>query len=94
MNENLGEEHDYHFIGKVGLFTPIKKGCGGGLLLREKDGKFSAVTGSKGYRWMESKMVEDLHKESIVDISYYDDLARKAIEAISEYGDVNEFLNV
>ena len=94
MNENLGEEHDYHFIGKVGLFTPIKKGCGGGLLLREKDGKFSAVTGSKGYRWMESKMVEDLHKESIVDISYYDDLVRKAIEAISEYGDVDEFLNV
>ena len=43
---------------------------------------------------MESKMVEDLHKESIVDISYYDDLVRKAIEAISKYGDVDDFLNV
>jgi hypothetical protein len=42
--------HEYHFIGKVGSFCPIKPGKGGGVLLREKDGKYYAATGSKGYR--------------------------------------------
>src|SRR5574344_254210 len=69
MNESLPEnEHNYHFIGKVGSFCPIKPGCGGGELLREgkdKDGnvKYSAATGSKGYRWLESEMVKTLGKE-------------------------------
>ena len=42
MNENLPDgDHDYHFVGRVGLFCPIKPGCGGGELVREgtdKDG--------------------------------------------------------
>ena len=46
--------HDYHFIGKVGQFCPMKDGYGAGLLMREKDGRYYAATGSKGYRWMES----------------------------------------
>lgn len=59
MNENLPEdEHDYRFVGKVGLFCPMIKGAGGGVLLREKDGKYYAATGSKGYRWMEAEMVK------------------------------------
>ena len=52
--------HDYHFIGSVGQFCPVKQGAGGGLLVREKDGKYAAVTGTKGYRWMESEMVKTL----------------------------------
>lgn len=36
MNENDEEKHDYRFIGKVGSFCPIKPGCGGGLLYRQK----------------------------------------------------------
>lgn len=28
--------HDYHFIGKVGQFCPMKDGYGAGLLMREK----------------------------------------------------------
>ena len=41
----------------------MKEGYGAGLLMREKDGKYYAATGSKGYRWMESEMVKELGKE-------------------------------
>ena len=37
--------HNYIFIGRVGQFCPIKPGAGGGLLMREKDGKYYAATG-------------------------------------------------
>lgn len=90
FNEELPEgEHDYRFVGKIGKFTPIKPGCGGALLLREKDGKYSAATGTKGYRWMESGMVKD---KSVIDISYYAKLVDDAKASISEYGDVEEFI--
>ena len=92
FNEELPEgEHDYHFVGRIGKFTPVKAGCGGALLLREKDGKYSAATGTKGYRWMESDMVKD--NQDIIDISYYAKLVDDAIAAIEEYGDVNDFIN-
>ncbi|MGE5418511.1 MAG: DUF5906 domain-containing protein, partial [Accumulibacter sp.] len=68
MNEGLNDEHNYHFIGKAGLFCPIKSGCGGGILLREKDGKYYAATGSKGYRWLEAEMVQQLGKEKDIDL--------------------------
>jgi energy-coupling factor transporter ATP-binding protein EcfA2 len=93
FNEKLGEdEHDYRFVGRVGQFTPIKPGCGGALLLREKDGKYNAATGSKGYRWMESKMVKECGLENCIDISYYAKLVDAARAAIEEYGDVEEFI--
>ena len=47
LNPLIAEGHNYRFIGKVGQFCPIKDGCGGGLLMREKDGKYYAATGTK-----------------------------------------------
>lgn len=100
MNENLPEgEHDYHFVGKVGQFCPIKPGCGGGILLREKaDSKtgektYSAATGTKGYRWMESEMVKRLNKEADVNREYYDNMVDDAITAISKHGDFEWFVS-
>lgn len=93
MNEALPEgEHNCHFVGKVGRFCPIKEGCGGGLLLREKDGKHYAATGSKGYRWLESEMVKALGRENDIDRSYYDKLVQTAVETISKYGDFEKFI--
>ncbi len=98
-NEMLPEgEHDYHFIGKVGNFCPIKPGCGGGLLVREakdKDGnvKYDAATGAKGYRWLESEMVKELGKENDIDRSYYNRLVDDAVDAISKYGDFEQFVS-
>ena len=89
----IAEGHDYHFIGKVGLFCPIKPGRGGGVLVRTNNkGRYSAVTGSKGYRWMEAEMVRQLGKEEDIDRSYYDKMVDEAVEAISEYGDFERFV--
>lgn len=97
-NEDLAEgENNYIFVGRVGQFCPIKPGCGGALLVREagaKDNgetKYDSVTGAKDYRWLESEMVYNLHLEDAIDRSYFDKMATKAIEAISEYGDFEQF---
>lgn len=98
-NESLPEgEHNYHFVGKVGSFCPIKPGYGGAELLREgkdKEGnvKYSSATGAKGYRWLESEMVKTLGKENDIDRSYYDKLVDDAVEAISKYGDFEWFVS-
>lgn len=93
MNEDLGEdEHNYIFIGKTGLFCPIKPGCGGGILLRDQNDKYYAVTGTKGYRWLESETVKTLNKQNDIDDSYYRKLVDDAIATISKYGDVEQFI--
>lgn len=94
MNEGLMEgEHNYVFIGRAGQFTPILPGRGGGILYREKDGKYYAATGTKGYRWMESEMVKKLRKEDDIDLSYYEELAKKAISSIEHYGNFEQFIS-
>lgn len=94
MNEALPEgEHDYQFVGKAGLFCPIKPGRGGGLLMREKDGKYNAATGTKGYRWLEAEAVQNLNKEEDIDLNYYNHLVDEAIQSISEYGDAEWFIH-
>ena len=85
--------HNYIFVGKVGLFCPIKPGCGGGLLVSEREGKYNSATGSKGYRWLESEMVKELKKEDSIDRSYYDKLVDGAISTISEFGDFEWFVS-
>lgn len=94
MNEDLDEDqHDYHFVGRAGLFCPILPGSGGGILLRQtKDGGYAAATGTKGYRWMESEMVKELGKEKEIDISYYNHLVDEAVKEISLYGDFEWFI--
>ena len=98
LTSEIAKGHNYHFVGKVGQFCPIKPGCGGGELLRkskEKDGniKYYAATGAKGYRWMESEMVRTLKKESSIDRSYYDHLADEAVATISKFGDFEWFVS-
>ena len=100
MNEDLPEnEHNYIFVGKVGRFCPIKPGRGGGLLCREmtdaKTGekKYASATGAKGYRWLESEMIQELGKEDDIDRSYYNRLVDDAIETISKYGDFEQFVS-
>lgn len=91
MLDDIARGHDYHFIGKVGQFTPVKPGTGGGVLLRESGGKYSAATGSKGYRWMESEMLRALGREDCIDRSFYNKLVDDAIAAIGKYGDFEWF---
>lgn len=94
MDEDLEEdEMDLHFIGKVGLFSPIKPGKGGGTLLRhnpEKD-TYGAVNGTKGYRWLESHVVQGLGKEEDIDLDYYREKVDKALAKIGQFGDAEAF---
>ena len=100
FNEGLEDgEHNYKFIGKVGRFTPMKKGCGAGILLRQgkdKQGnvKYDAATGTKGYLWMESEVVQSLHLEEYIDRSYYNKQVDSLIEDISKFGDFEAFAGV
>lgn len=91
LRETASKGHKYVFIGRVGQFCPIKPGCGGGVLLRDNHGKFAAAGGTKGYRWLESEMVRDLHKEDDIDRRYYDNLVNEAVHDISQYGDFEWF---
>ena len=94
MNEGLGEdEHNYIFIGKIGRFCPIKEGCGGGILYREKDGKYYAATGTKGYRWLESEMVFELNKLDDIDEKHFIEMVDTAKDTINKYGDFEWFVS-
>lgn len=98
-NENLPEgEHNYIFVGRVGSFCPVKPGSGGALLVRESgvndagEKTYAAVTGTKGYRWLESEMVHELQMEKDIDRSYFDKMADDAADAIAKYGDFEWFV--
>ena len=98
LREKIAEGHCYQFVGRVGLFCPIKDGCGGGLLLREAtsqddDKVYASATGAKGYRWLESELVKDLGKEADVDRTYYDSLVNDAVAEIAKYGDFEWFVS-
>ena len=90
----IQEGHNYIFVGRVGRFCPIKPGHGGGVLYREHDGgKYDAVTGTKGYRWLESEVVKDLGKESDIDDKYYRNLVDDALDTIRKFGDAEWFIS-
>lgn len=93
LRERIEAGHNYIFVGKVGLFCPIKPGCGGGTLVCKRDEKYSAITGTKGYRWLESEIVKQNGKEDDIDKSYYSKLVDDAVSTISEFGDIEWFIN-
>lgn len=99
--------HDRRFVGRIGNFCPIKPGCGGGELVRDaKDSKgnvkYDSVTGTNGYRWLESEMVRLLGKEDIIDKSYFNAQIDAVIygsgtgklrkPGISDFGDFERFV--
>ena len=92
LMRRIDEGHDYQFVGRVGNFCPILPGHGGGLLVREKDGKYYSATGAKGYRWLESEIVRGTNEEYI-DKSYYNKLVDEAVATIEQYGDFEMFVS-
>ena len=91
LEPKIAKGHNYIYVGRVGRFCPIKEGCGGGVLYRVQDGRYYAVTGTTGYRWLESEVVKNLGKEGDIDETYYISLAEEAKLAIYEYGDFDDF---
>lgn len=89
------EDPNMIFIGKVGNFVPVTEG--GGRLLRvqeTEDGekKYHSVTGTKGYRWLEADMVEQLGLWDKLDQSYYDSLVDDAKTTINKYASLDTLL--
>ena len=93
LQEKINKFHNYIFVGKVGRFCPIKEGRGGGLLCREKDGKFYSATGAKGYRWLESETVLENNSQDAIDEKHFIEMADDAIETISKFGDFEWFVS-
>ena len=82
---------DMRFIGRTGRFVPVKEGNGGGVLWRVKDDKQFAVTGTKGYLWVEAFVAKEL-PDKAVDYTYFDTLVDKARDTIEYYGPFSELV--
>ena len=85
--------HDLHFVGRVGQFTPVKEGTGGGILYRVCNGKLYNASGASGYRWFESDVIKNSKMESDIDRSFYNHLVDDAISTISEQGNYEWFVS-
>lgn len=94
LRNYISEGHDYQFVGRAGSFFPVRKGAGGGWLLALRNGKFNSVSGSKGYRWLESERAKILKKEQDYDPYYFDNLIDGAIAAIEECGSFDRFIDI
>ena len=92
LNDIIETGHDYRFVGRIGNFCPVLPGKGGGLLVRDQNGKYYNVTGTTGYRWLESELVRGTNEE-YVDRSYYNALVDAAVDTISQYGDFEWFVS-
>lgn len=82
---------EMHFVGRTGRFIPVKEGHGGGILYRVKDGKSYAVTGTKGFFWLEAEHARNLGHDAI-DMSYFERLADEARSTIDKFGNFEEFV--
>ena len=60
---------------------------------KESDGRLSAATGTKGYRWLESEVIRDTDITNDIDKSYFDKLVDEAVNDISKFGDYNWFVD-
>lgn len=93
LKDKIAKGHNYVFVGRVGRFTPVVSGAGGGYLYRIKDGQIAAASGTTGYRWLESANVKERGKDDLIDKSYYTKLVDKAKEDIGQYVDVEYFIS-
>lgn len=83
-----------HFIGRIGRFVPVTKESGGGELVRVVDDKTHAVSGTKGFFWMDAEIAQSKFKEPMLelDMSYFEKLADSAMKTIEKFGDFEEFV--
>ena len=93
LEPEIAKGHNYIFVGRVGQFTPIEPGFGGGELMCLRNDKYYSVSGAKGYRWLESETCRNSSGKNKVDSAYYENLVKDAVDTISKYGDFEDFVN-
>lgn len=79
-------------VGRTGSFVPVMHG--GGTLWRIKDGKKYAVTGTKGYRWVDREVARqrEASHDLFIDMDYFETLANDARWAIDSHGSYESFI--
>lgn len=75
-------------VGRTGSFVPVLDN--GGTLLRINEDKRYAVTGTKGYLWItrEAAIEREARGELKIDMSYFEGLKTKAIDAVTKFDEV------
>lgn len=91
---NDPDNPDLKFIGRAGRFVPIVESGGGGTLYRVANGKLYALSGTKGYFWLEAETVSLLEKEEYIDVSYFDKLCDDAVRHIEEFVEYEELVTL
>jgi energy-coupling factor transporter ATP-binding protein EcfA2 len=84
---------DYHrmrHLGRTGRFVPVLEE--GGVLYRVKGDKYYAVTGTKGYRWIEAEVAKIMGDDLKIDKSYFEKLRNDALVTIEKFGSYKEFV--
>jgi phage/plasmid-associated DNA primase len=74
-------------VGRTNSFVPV---ADGGVLWRIKDDKKYAVTGTKGYLWIDRDVAYKREEagELDIDMTYFEDLKEKAKTAILQFGEL------
>ena len=90
VDEPTNEERidQMHFVGRTGVFYPVKPGYGGGLLWRVQDGELYSVANTKGRLWKEAHLTRP-HE---LDESYYQETVEKAMQAIVNVGSYRDLI--
>lgn len=90
MDTGTEEEPERRYIGRSGAFIPVTQG--GGTLWREKDGNYSALGGTKGYRFVEAETMKEVGLNGPIDYTYYRAMSDKARSTVEKFGDSTAFL--
>ena len=82
---------EFQFIGRIGRFVPVHDI--GGVLYRVNDGKNYALSGTKGWLWLEAESVRNRSDlDEILDTTYSDRLVHEAKAAIEQFAPYKEFV--
>ncbi len=76
------------FVGKVGSFVPVLNG--GGTLQRIKDNKYYAISGTKGYKFIEKTNFNDTYE---IDKRPSNKLVEEALAKINKFGNYDWFVS-
>jgi len=96
MDERPSAEpgENMQFVGKIGRFVPVAEDMRGGILYVVRDDTKSAVSGTKGYFWIEATMAKQrgIEDGEQIDMNYFEELSNKAVKQINKFGNFDEFV--
>jgi energy-coupling factor transporter ATP-binding protein EcfA2 len=84
------DENKIVHVGRTGSFVPVYDQ--GGVLWRIKEEQKYAVTGTKGRLWItrDVAIVREQKGTLNIDMDYFDDLKKKAVDAMAKFGEPHE----